>query len=220
MSTAAENPCSDFAEDHARLHRALLDDAQRAWECLYLRAYRTFVPYACQRSPISTDDALDLLQEGLAEFAVKLKNGKYAFQGSPVTAYVFTVCRNRWVSFLKRNRLQRMETTGETAGEDDESDEPAPAFLSRTDLDADEDDGEATGRDPIWEETDVDWEAVGRAFDLVGDDCRAMLHCFYVEEKSLGECGARIGLQENSAKVKRFRCAQRMKTLYGQFKTT
>jgi RNA polymerase sigma factor (sigma-70 family) len=221
MTTAAEKPCSDFGENHSDFYQALLRDAQRAWECLYLRAYRTFVPYACQRSPISTDDALDLLQEGMAEFAVKLKNGKYAFQGSPVAAYVFTVCRNRWVSFLKRNRIQRVETTRGAADDEEETDEPTPAFLSRGDADSDEEtDEETPGRDPIWEETDVDWEAVSRSFDQVGDDCRAMLHCFYVEEKSLGECGARIGLQENSAKVKRFRCAQRMKTLYGQFKTT
>lgn len=220
MTTAAENPCLGFGENHLDLYQALRDDTQRAWECLYLRAYRTFVPYACQRSPISTDDALDLLQEGLAEFAVKLKNGKYAFQGSPVTAYVFTVCRNRWVSFLKRNRIQRVEATAETADEEEAPDESAPVFLARTDAEADEDDDTATSRDPIWGEADVDWEAVSRAFDQVGDDCRTMLHCFYVEEKSLGECGARIGLQENSAKVKRFRCAQRMKTLYGQFKTT
>ncbi len=218
MTTAADNPCAGFGENHSDFYQALRDDYQRAWECLYLRAYRTFVPYACQRSPISTDDALDLLQEGLAEFAVKLKNGKFAFQGSPVTAYVFTVCRNRWVSFLKRNRIQRAEATTELADEDEEIDESAPAFLTRSDED---EDGEgATNRDPIWEETDVNWEAVNRAFEQVGDDCRAMLHCFYVEEKSLGECGGRIGLQENSAKVKRFRCAQRMKTLYSQFKTT
>lgn len=220
MTTDADNPCLGFGEDNAGLYRALLNDAQRAWECLYLRAYRTFVPYACQRSPISTDDALDLLQEGLAEFAVKLKNGKYAFQGSPVTAYVFTVCRNRWVSFLKRNRIQRAEAGVETIGGDEESDESAPVFLNRTDGEDAEANAETTGRDPIWEETDVDWEAVGRAFADLGEDCRTMLHCFYVEEKSLGECGGRIGLQEASAKVKRFRCAQRMKTMYSQYKTT
>jgi DNA-directed RNA polymerase specialized sigma24 family protein len=73
-------------------------------------------------------------------------------------------------------------------------------------------------RDVIWEDSEADWEAVGRSFAEVGEDCRTMLHCFYVEEKSLGECGARIGLQENSAKVKRFRCAQRMKALYSQYK--
>ena len=70
----------------------------------------------------------------------------------------------------------------------------------------------------IHEDNEVDWEAVGRAYAEVSDDCRTMLHCFYVEEKSLGECGARISLRENSAKVKRFRCAQRLKSLYIQYK--
>ncbi|MBC7891610.1 MAG: sigma-70 family RNA polymerase sigma factor, partial [Sphingobacteriaceae bacterium] len=180
---------------------------------------RTFVPYACQRSAISTDDALDLLQEGLAEFAVKLKAGKYTFQGSAVTAYVFTVCRNRWVSFLKKKRLPRADPSGEDPA-DEGDDAPAPfAFLSENEADSDDERGtDPADRDSSWEDAEVDWEAVNRAFAESSEDCRTMLTCFYVEEKSLGECAGRIGLQENSGKVKRFRCAQRMKTLYSQYK--
>jgi|GEM_PF-1539015 len=219
MVTDTNNPCSGLPEDNAGFYRVLLDDSQRAWECLYLRAYRTFIPYACQRSAISTDDALDLLQEGLAEFAVKLKAGKYTFQGSAVTAYVFTVCRNRWVSFLKKKRLPRADPSG---GEpDDEGDDasPPPSFLSENEADSDDERGtDPASRDSIWEDAEVDWEAVNRAFAESSEDCRTMLQCFYVEEKSLGECAGRIGLQEASGKVKRFRCAQRMKTLYNQYK--
>ncbi len=228
MTTQADAPCSGFTDDNLGFYQALLADYQRAWECLYLRAYRTFIPYACQRSAISTDDALDLLQEGLAEFAVKVKNGKYTFQGSAVTAYVFTVCRNRWVTFLKKNRLRKTGSWSETAAEEsdlgDASDErPSPFGFRGTDEDDAEElqnDAGESERGTLWEDADVDWEAVGRAFAELTDDCRTMLNCFYVEEKSLGECGARIGLQETSAKVKRFRCAQRMKTLYRQYKTT
>lgn len=224
MANDADNPCSGLPEDSAGFYRVLLDDSQRAWECLYLRAYRTFIPYACQRSAISTDDALDLLQEGLAEFAVKLKSGKYTFQGSAVTAYVFTVCRNRWVSFLKKKRLLRIELPAEDEA-DEADDSPAPAaFLSENEAagdPADLDDERGTdpaNQDSIWEDAEVDWEAVNRAFSELSQDCRTMLQCFYVEEKPLGECAGRIGLQENSGKVKRFRCAQRMKTLYSQYK--
>ncbi|GAA4462107.1 hypothetical protein GCM10023189_38390 [Nibrella saemangeumensis] len=224
MATDADNPCSNFEQENQEFYQALVSGHQPAWECLYIKAYRSFIPYARQRSRISEDDALDILQEGLAEFAIKLKNGKYLYQGKPVTAYVFTVCRNRWVSFMKKHTMLKGETYVETAADDDDTqpghDQPHPVSVFGRDDDPDEDEpaGEPGGRDAIWEDTEVDWEAVNRAFAEVGDDCRTMLHCFYVEEKSLGECGARIGLQENSAKVKRFRCAQRMKALYTQYK--
>ncbi|WP_164851347.1 RNA polymerase sigma factor [Larkinella soli] len=228
MATDAENPCRHFDQDAQELYRALLADQQRAWECLYLKAYRVFVPYACRRSSISTDDALDILQEGLVDFSVKLKTGRYVFQGKAVTAYLFTVCRNRWISFLKKNNLRKVELNAETTAdeedlfgsgpEDERTFRFADDFGEAPATDDDPPAGPASDRDPIWEESEVDWEAVGRAFREVGEDCRTMLHCFYVEEKSLGECGGRIGLQENSAKVKRFRCAQRMKALYTQYK--
>ncbi|GAA4403085.1 hypothetical protein GCM10023187_18820 [Nibrella viscosa] len=224
MATNADNPCLGFDQETEGFYQALFRDSQPAWECLYIKAYRSFIPYARQRSLISEDDALDILQEGLAEFAVKLKNGKYLFQGKPVTAYVFTVCRNRWVSFMKKNPIRKGNVDLEMeANEDDlfaSSEQPQMVTMFRRDDDPEDDDSENSleARDSIWEDSEVDWEAVNRSFAEVGEDCRTMLHCFYVEERSLGECGARIGLQENSAKVKRFRCAQRMKALYTQYR--
>lgn len=226
MATDAvvDNPCLNVEQGSLRFYQALLVDDKRAWECLYISAFRSFVPYARQRSSISTDDALDILQDGMAEFALKLKNGRYAFQGKPVAAYVFTVCRNQWVSFLRKNSLQALAIDRDVA--DAETDLPGDdsgghSFSMSAWADEYPDDAASGMADPdaIWGTTEVDWKAVGRAFAEVSEDCRTMLHCFYVEEKSLGECGAKIGLQENSAKVKRFRCAQRLKTLYCQYKT-
>lgn len=220
MLTNADNPCQDFEPGSPAFYQALLANYRQAWECLYLSAFRSFVPYARQRSSISADDALDLLQDGMAEFALKLQNGKYAFQGKPVAAYVFTVCRNRWVSFLRKNHLHKVEFVPDAAEEEDDllADTGKGMNPFRSVLQDDfEEDSTTTERDAIWEDSDVDWEAVSRAYAEVSEDCRTMLHCFYVEEKSLGECGARIGLQENSAKVKRFRCAQRLRSLYLQY---
>jgi RNA polymerase sigma factor (sigma-70 family) len=218
MSTSVDSPCRSFEPGSEAFYESLRRDDPRAWECLYLSTYRSFVPYARQRSAISEEDVLDLLQDGLAEFAVKLQSGAYAFQGKPVAAYVFTVCRNRWVSFLRKHRLPTVELSPNAPDDDESAEDFRPAFGR------DEPDEEVPGTplapDPFRDEADVNWEAVGRAFAEVGTDCQAMLHCFYVEEKSLSECGARIGLQENSAKVKRFRCAQRLKTLYRQYERT
>lgn len=226
MTTDADDPCLDVAQGNLAFYQALLADYKQAWECLYIHAFRSFVPYARQRSAISTDDALDILQEGMAEFSVKLKNGKYVFQDRPVAAYVFTVCRNRWVSYLRKNHIQKLDTIqddlADETGSSGQYDTASQSFSLESEGDLSEgENSEARLSDgsSIWGDSEVDWEAVGRAFAEVGDDCRTMLHCFYVEEKSLGECGARIGLQENSAKVKRFRCAQRMKALYIQYKT-
>ncbi len=224
MISDADNPCLNFEQGSLEFYQALFADYKQAWECLYISVFRSFVPYARQRSAISTDDALDILQEGMAEFAMKLKNGKYVFQGRPVAAYVFTVCRNRWVSFLRKNHIQKVDTLQDDVAENDsvDSDEPISRFAGFERDDDTNQNGDfqagSPGSDSIWEDSEVDWEAVKQAYSEVSDDCRTMLHCFYVEEKPLAECGARIGLQDNSAKVKRFRCAQRLKTLYSQYK--
>lgn len=226
MVTDADNPCAGFEQSSLAFYQALLADDKKAWECLYASAFRSFVPYARQRSSIAMDDALDILQEGMAEFALKLNNGRYAFQGKPVTAYVFTVCRNQWVSFLRKNHRQKTDTIrGAGADEADSVGDTEDSYYSfSVDSYADpyrDEEREITSaeRESVQEDSEVDWRAVGKAFADVGKDCQTMLHCFYVEEKSLGECGTRIGLQENSAKVKRFRCAQRLKALYIQYKT-
>lgn len=216
-----DNPCLPFEQDEPAFYQALLADDQRAWNCLYIRVTHSFVPFACQRSSISADDAYDILQEGLAEFSIKLRDGRYAYQGKPVAAYVFVVCRNRWVSFLKKNRVTRLETFQEVIADDDtERTDYNPSYPFSLALTADEDavPGEPEGADSIWAQSDVDWEAVNRAFGELGDDCRTMLQGFYVDGKSLKECGELIGLQENSAKVKRFRCAQRLKMLYMNYR--
>lgn len=225
MTTNTDNPCLNLEQGSLAFYQALLAEYRQAWECLYISAFRSFVPYARQRSAISADDALDILQEGMAEFALKLKDGKYVFQGKPVAAYVFTVCRNRWVSFLRRNHIQKIEIVQDTMAEendfvgDNESTQRSFSFLGQDDIDQDgEVEASSSDGNSIWDDDEVSWEAVVQAFAEVSEDCRTMLNCFYVEEKSLGECGARIGLQENSAKVKRFRCAQRMKALYIQYK--
>ena len=122
MATDANNPCLDYEQQgHLAFYQALLADYKQAWECLYIRAARSFVPYARQRSAISTDDALDILQEGMADFALKLKNGRYVFQGKPVAAYVFTVCRNQWVSFLRKNHIQLTGPLPEAAHDDSDA---------------------------------------------------------------------------------------------------
>ncbi|MEZ0540202.1 RNA polymerase sigma factor [Fibrella arboris] len=223
MTATTDNPCLNIEQNSIAFYEALLANYEQAWECLYISVFRSFIPYARQRSSISFDDALDMLQDGMAEFALKLKNGKYVFQGKPIAAYVFTVCRNQWVSFLRKNHIQKIDfIVGDEADTlADEADAPPATFTPDLQPDtwrSSERTQPLADNESLWDSNDVDWKAVSRAFAEVGHDCQAMLHCFYVEEKTLAECGARIGLQENSAKVKRFRCAQRMKTLYLQYK--
>lgn len=215
----SDNPCLPFEQDETAFYEALKADDQRAWNCLYIRVTASFVPYACQRSAINIEDAYDMMQEGLAEFAIKLRDGRFIFQGRPVAAYVFVVCRNRWASFLKKQKLARLEPyqesmAGNKSGEADY--EPTPVFSLTPAEDVMT--TESAVADLIWGQSEVDWEAVGQAFGELNDDCRTLLHCFYVDGLSLKACGERMGLQENSAKVKRFRCAQRLRMLYMNYR--
>ncbi|SDL26244.1 RNA polymerase sigma factor, sigma-70 family [Siphonobacter aquaeclarae] len=181
------------------LYQALVSDEKKAWNTLYADVYRRFIPYALQRSTVSEDDAGDILQEAFAVFSVNLRNGRYQFVGKPVGAYVFRLCQLKWYTFMR------------------DTDKPLP-------LDSLRKTGEDDDEDFEWDLADVantpggDLNALEKAMLELQDGCRKLMQFFYVEEKSLAECGALLGIQEGSAKVKRFRCAQQLRDLYFRYR--
>lgn len=181
------------------LYQALVSDDRRAWNALYADVYRRFIPYALQRSAISEEDAGDILQEAFAGFAVNLRNGRYQFVGKPVGAYVFRMCQLKWYSFLRdTDKPVPLDSLRKAADDEDE--------------DADWDLAEAAAT------PGADLNALEKAIRELQEGCRKLMHFFYVEEKSLAECGALLGIQEGSAKVKRFRCAQQLRDLYFRYR--
>ncbi|WP_420154346.1 RNA polymerase sigma factor [Siphonobacter sp.] len=203
------NPLPDSSErkEEKRIEALRVNDAD-AWRDFYLEVSRIFIPYALQRSSISEDDAYDVFQEAMIECSLKIKDGRFQFQGKPITAYAFTICRYRWINFVKRQKptdsYQEWSLEEDNPFLDDET-ESTPSSVQ-------------DWADPsnLWgdETVEADLTALQRAKDELSDACRTLIECFYVEEKSLAECGARLGIQEGSAKVKRFRCTQRFRELY------
>ncbi|MFT4032228.1 MAG: sigma-70 family RNA polymerase sigma factor [Siphonobacter sp.] len=197
------------ASEEELFYQALRRDDPKAWERLYLDSYKKFIPYARQRSSISEADAEDILQEALAEVSLKVRDGRYVFQGKPINAYAFTVCRNNWLTFLRKHKLTKLDTYKESTKTDDDE-------YMDIETESSETEEELVPELSIWgdEEVEADLEALELAQKELNKDCQTLIHYFYVEEKTLAECGILLGIQEGSAKVKRFRCTQRFRDLY------
>ncbi len=202
------NPIPDSSKSNEEKRiEALQANDDIAWRDLYLEVSRIFIPYALQRSSISEDDAYDIFQEAMIECSLKIRGGHFQFQGKPVTAYAFTICRYRWINFVKRQKptdsYQEWSLEDDNPFLDDDTESTASSMADWVDS-------------SLWgdETVEADLQALQRAKDELSDACRTLIECFYVEEKSLAECGARLGIQEGSAKVKRFRCTQRFRELY------
>ncbi|MDQ1089700.1 RNA polymerase sigma factor [Siphonobacter sp. SORGH_AS_1065] len=201
-----------FPEEEKQYY-ALLENNPKAWEELYLNVMKTFIPYVLNRSSISSDDAYDLLQEGLAICLANIRDKKFVFQGKPIAAYANAICQKQWLSHLRRTKNNRFKIYQEpTANEVDLIDD----LIQGNESEDSALEKELAESQSIWSDDDqeADYEALDRARNELGRQCQVMIDCFYVQGKSLAECGEILGIQEGSAKVKRFRCVQRLKELY------
>lgn len=196
------DPCKAYQQSESGFYQALLSGANQAYSCLYLQTYRQCIPYVVDRGA-DPDDARDLLQECLAIFLGKIRDGSYVYQeGVRITTYFHRIYINQWKKSLE-NKSRRKEVPLEI----------------RIDQDDDENDNErplARVSDPFAEPYDDDerswiFKKLNRAFGLLAEDCRKMLNWFYVEDRSLREIAAELNMTENSAAVKRFKCAKYLK---------
>ena len=55
-----------------------------------------------------------------------------------------------------------------------------------------------------------------QAFKKLGKECKELLEVFYFEKKSLREIAAQFNIGEASARNKKYRCIQKLRSLTGQ----
>lgn len=205
-----------FLEEES-FYYALLAEDPKAWEMLYRKVSDSFIPQTLSKSALSTDDAYDLLQEGLSICIVNLRDGKFVFQGKSIVAYASAICHRQWLTRLRKNKSVHLKSYQEPSAEEEEM---VIDLIDEHEYDEHHSEPEIADVQSIWgdEEQDADYEALERARKEIGRNCQLLMDYFYVQEKSLAECGQLLGIQEGSAKVKRFRCFQRLKDLYFMYR--
>lgn len=212
--------CKRYRDSDLVFYEELLHETHEAFSCLYLQTYQQCIPYVLKRGS-NQEQAEDLLQECLAIFVSKVRDGSYVYQeGTRITTYFHRIYINQWkksLDQLTRRAEVRLETRL-AADEDDEDAYKSTAGGSFRIAGVD-DEGNAFSADlpeaisQAYDEDERSWifKKLDRAFQLLAEDCRKVLKWFYVEDRSLRDIAGELGMTEASATVKRFKCAKYLK---------
>lgn len=134
------------------------------------------------------EDALDIFQEGMLCLWTNIQNGKFQLQSNTrISTYLYTLCRNLWISKLRKNKPQ-VALEGLQVAEEDEQDEELEKFEQVRQLE--------------------------RVFQKLDEGCQKMLRLFYYQKESMKIIAQKMDITEKSAKNNKYRCMQKLRALY------
>lgn len=181
------NPCKNFT-DTAFLLQSLIQENHTAFTCLYQRCKQTCLPYAKARTQLAEEVLEDMLQDALTEFTIQLRNRQYAYQGVPPEQYVKRIYWFKCVNYWRRNGHL----------------EPLPDEDSLLENWPVDDSEESAERESLI-------NRVLQSLTRLDENCLKLVRMFYYQNKPLVECGQELGITAESAKVKRFRCIEKLR---------
>jgi len=139
----------------------------------------------------SKAQAKDIFQEAMVALWRAVKSERFrAVNPSAVQGYLYTIAKNKWTDYLRSSSFKK-EVSSEIVmtnwGEIDEEEE-----------DSDYEDKLALAK---------------QAFRQLGDSCKELLSKFYFEKMSLDAIAKVLNLDAASARNKKYRCMQKLRTL-------
>ena len=217
-----KNHCQTYQQSEPLFYQDLQKERAEAFTCLYLQTYELCLPYALNKGS-NQEESEDLLQECLAIFVDKLRNGSYVFQeGAKITTYFYRIYVNQWKKIFEQKTKRgevRLRINDDVEQEDDETFKSSSSSLIS--IFKGNEDGEdrqivKIKEESIFDDYDEDertwiFKKLSRSFSLLADDCQKVLQWFYVEDWSLKQIAEILKMSEASATVKRFKCAKYLK---------
>ena len=215
-----QNPYQTFQNSETLFYQDLIEERSSAFNCLYLETYKLCIPYALNKGS-EQEESEDLLQECLAIFVDKLRDGSYVFQeGAKITTYFYRIYINQWKKTFEQKTKRgevRLQIKDDVEQDNDEifKNESASIISIFNNEDAD-DQTVKLNEEAISESYDEDertwiFKKLKRSFALLADDCQKVLTWFYVEDWTLKQIAEALKMTEASATVKRFKCAKYLK---------
>ncbi|MDA3613561.1 RNA polymerase sigma factor [Polluticaenibacter yanchengensis] len=156
---------------------------------IYIKNYHKIEKYVVDNSG-TKDDAKDLYQEAFIALWRNIQLNKFMpANEAEVTAYLYTIARNKWLDVLRtaRHKNEKKSIEIETLPEIKQDD-------IKTDL-----------------ENEI--KAVSTQFKKLGQNCKEVLTKFYFKKESLKAIGEQFGWTEATAKNNKYRCLQHLRAL-------
>ncbi len=134
------------------------------------------------------DDANDIFQEGLVQLWINIQKESFQLkETTKISTYLYTVCRNLWISKLRKAKR--------TVPLDSQS------FSIEEELQIDE----------LFQSQRI--EALRQNFQKLGDKCKQLLTLFYYEKESLRNIAKIMDYEEKTAKNNKYRCMQKLRSI-------
>lgn len=216
-----QNHCQTYQQSETLFYQDLQKERSEAFTCLYLQTYELCLPYALNKGS-NQEESEDLLQECLAIFVDKLRNGSYVFQeGAKITTYFYRIYVNQWKKVFEQKTKRgevRLRINDDVEQEDDETFKSSSSSMISIFKGNEDEEGQIIKIDEesVFDDYDEDertwiFKKLNRSFSLLAVDCQKVLQWFYVEDWSLKQIAEALKISEASATVKRFKCAKYLK---------
>ena len=142
-----------------------------------------------QKNNGNEEDASDVFQEGLIGLWTNISKGTFQIQNSAkVSTYLYALCRNIWISKLRKKKTVYSLDDNPHLEIADEIDEMEQQHEQINQLEA--------------------------QFKKLGDNCRKLLTLFYYQKTSLKIIAEQLDITEKTAKNNKYRCMQKLRTIY------
>jgi len=174
-----------------QLIKAIQVNDERALKTLYEDNFHKTKNYILKNSG-SVDEAKDFFQEAFVTVWEHVQDNKFIPQNkSALNGYLYTIAKNKWLNHLNSARYRKTNSY-----------ENHVETLSN----------KKTIEDDIFNE-DNKIDEVAIAFETLGDACKKLLAVFYYESKSLRDISKILNITEASARNKKYRCLEKLRTL-------
>jgi len=142
----------------------------------------------------SIEEAKDIFQEAFVTVWENVQDNKFTPKNqSALNGYLYTIAKNKWLNHLNSARYRKTNSYENHV-------------LTLKDKNTIE-------TDIFKEENENKIDKVAGAFDSLGDACKKLLTVFYYDNKSLRDISKLFNVTEASARNKKYRCLEKLRTL-------
>ena len=174
------------------LVRAIMADDDSVLKWLYQENYYKTEKYVVENSG-SQEQAKDIFQDAFITVWENVKDSKFVPQNqTALNGYIYTVAKNKWLDFLKSSHFKKTKSL-----------EAHTYKIEDKNNTQDEIDANAS---------EEKIAKVVSTFGLIDEACKKILTVFYYENKSLRKIAEELNITEASARNKKYRCLEKLRT--------
>ncbi len=170
---------------------ALKNNDEQVLRTLYVENFRKTEVFILKNNGTAAQ-AKDFYQEAVIATWQNVKDDKFTPQSeTALQGYLYTIAKNKWLDYVRSSQFkktQRMENIVFS--------ENGEAYDVEVNL-----------------EQEIKLNIIAENFKKLGEECRELLKQFYYQKKSLREIAEVYNIGEASARNKKYRCINKLKTL-------